>query len=55
MKELLSDSNTYVITKKDPTKKLTNEVRNLLANWLKKEYIDIHTYRKMLIDGRFVS
>jgi len=52
MRELLSDSNTYVIIEKDPTKRLTNEVRNLLTNWLKKDYIDIYTYRKMLItDG----
>jgi len=45
MKELLSNSNTYVIIKKNPIKRLTNEVRNLLTNWLKKEYIDIYTVK----------
>jgi len=47
MNELLSDSNTYVIIKNNPTKRM-NEVWNLMATWLKKEYTDIHTYRKML-------
>jgi len=30
MRGLLSDSNTYGIVEKDPTKRLTNEVRRLL-------------------------
>jgi len=52
MRGLLSDSNTYEVVKKGPTIRLTNEVRSLLGNWLKKDYIDIHMYRKMLItDG----
>jgi len=48
MIENFSDSNTYMVIKKDPIKKLSNNVRNVLSSWLKKEYIDIHTYRKLL-------
>ncbi|XP_011686449.1 PREDICTED: uncharacterized protein LOC105449146 [Wasmannia auropunctata] len=48
MNELLSDRNTYEIIKKDPTKKLTGEVRTLLSNWKNKEYIDHKTYRELL-------
>jgi len=49
MRELLSDSNTYEIIKKDPTKRLTNDVRVLLMDWFKKDYINAHMYRRMLI------
>jgi len=52
MNEIFSDSNTYSIIKKDPIKKLSNNLRNLLSGWLKKEYIDVRVYRKLLItDG----
>jgi len=52
MIEILADSNTYTIINKDPIKKLSNSIRNILSNWLKKEYIDIRTYKKLLItDG----
>jgi len=52
MIDIFSDSNTYTVIKKDPIKKLSNNVRNVLSGWLKKEYIDIRTYRKLLItDG----
>jgi len=52
MIENLSDTNTYIVIKKDPIKKLSNNVKNVLSVWLKKEYIDIRTYRRLLItDG----
>jgi len=52
MTEILSDLNTYTKVKRDPIKKLSNQVRSVLTSWLKNEYIDTHTYRKLLItDG----
>jgi len=52
MIEIFSDSNTYMVIKKDPIKKLSNQLRNVLSGWLKKEYIDLHTYKRLLItDG----
>jgi len=52
MKKIFSDSDTYNIIQKDPIKKLSNNLRNLLSGWLKKEYIDIRVYRKLMFtDG----
>jgi len=52
MTEIFSDQNTYTMVKRDPIKKLSYQLREILANWLKKEYIDLHTYRKLLVtDG----
>jgi len=52
MTEIFSDSNTYTVVKKNPIKKLSYQVRNVLSSWLKKEYIDIQTYKRLLItDG----
>jgi len=52
MKEMFSDSDTYITVGRDPLKKLVDSVRNLLMGWLKKEYIDIRIDRKLLItDG----
>ena len=36
---LLSDSDTYILSKKDPTKKLTNTLRSMLIRWKMKDYI----------------
>jgi len=52
MTNIFSDVNTYTFVKKDPTKKLNNNVRNILIGWFKKEYRDLWTYKKLLItDG----
>jgi len=52
MIEMFSDSDTYIVVKRDPLRKLSDNVRNLLMGWLKKEYIDLRIYRKLLItDG----
>jgi len=52
MTEIFSDANTYTIVKKDPIKKLSNQLRNVLSVWLKNKYIDLHSYRKLLVtDG----
>jgi len=42
MIENLSDTSTYIVIKKDPIRKLGNNVRNVLSDWLKNGYIDIH-------------
>jgi len=38
------DNETYAMIKKDPTKKLTNDIRNLLVRWKIKGYISKTTY-----------
>ncbi|XP_018399984.1 PREDICTED: uncharacterized protein LOC108777557 [Cyphomyrmex costatus] len=47
MNSLFSDSNTYEIIKKDPTKKLTSSLRVMLTEWKNKDYIDGSEYRKL--------
>jgi len=39
---------TYIIDK-DPTIKLTSELRSLLMRWKKSGFINDSTYRKLLI------
>ena len=49
---MLSDGSTYETVDKDLSKKITNELRTLLARWKKKEYIESDTYKKILVtDG----
>lgn len=48
MNELLSDSNTYTIVKKDPTNKIINNLRDLLTRWRKKEFISNITTKRLL-------
>jgi len=52
MNNIFSDSSTYTFANKDPIKKLSNNIRNMLASWKKREYIDTRLYKKLLItDG----
>jgi len=39
IEEILNDTETYEKINKDPTKKLTNEIRKVLTIWKKKGYI----------------
>ncbi|KYQ46837.1 hypothetical protein ALC60_14128, partial [Trachymyrmex zeteki] len=48
MEEILSDNNTYEIINKDPTNKLTSDLRSLLVRWKGKKFIDDSTYRRLL-------
>jgi len=48
MEEMLSDINTYLRISRDPTKKLTTDLRSLLYNWKKKNWIELHTYKRLL-------
>ncbi|XP_067216467.1 uncharacterized protein [Linepithema humile] len=48
MVDILSDTNTYQIVKKDPTKILTDKLRSLLARWRERGYIDDIKYRCLL-------
>jgi len=42
MEEMLSDNSTYEVVNYDPIKKIT-----IISCWKQKEYIDIHTYRRI--------
>jgi len=42
MTNLLSDNNTYVIIKKDPTNGITDNLRQMLTGWKNKEFIHFH-------------
>ena len=42
MYEILSDKNTYMMVKKDPTSKLTTEMRTLLTRWGELKGISIN-------------
>jgi len=56
MEEMLLHTNTYVRVNRDPTKKLINDLRSLLSNWKKKNWIEVHTYRRLLTtDGVLYS
>ena len=46
---LLSDVDTYVLIKKDPTKKLTTALRSMLTRWKTKNYISDTKYRTLYI------
>jgi len=48
MNDLLSDSNIYLVVKTDPTKKITNNLRDLLVRWRKKEFISVRTAKSLL-------
>jgi len=41
---MLNDTKTYSVTNKDPIKKLTKEIRELLIGWKMKGYITNNTY-----------
>ena len=52
MHEILSDVNIYRTVMKDPTNKLTTEIRTLLTRWKNKDFIDQSVYKKLYIsDG----
>jgi len=42
--DMLSDKFTYDLVKKDPTKRLTGDIRELLARWKSKGYISNSTF-----------
>jgi len=47
IENILSDTETYTKINKDPTKKLTNQTRELLTRWRNKEYITNTTYNNI--------
>ncbi|KYN07871.1 hypothetical protein ALC62_01155 [Cyphomyrmex costatus] len=52
MEDILSDRDTYEIIDRDPTKKLTQDLRALLVRWKGVKFIDDSTYRKLFMtDG----
>ncbi|XP_011868003.1 PREDICTED: uncharacterized protein LOC105562081, partial [Vollenhovia emeryi] len=48
MDELLSDTDTYITIKKDPSKGLMRELRDLLVRRRRNEYISERTYKSLL-------
>jgi len=44
VENLLKDSNTYSIIKKNPSLKIERELNNTLKRWLKKDYISKKDY-----------
>ena len=52
MHDILHDNDTYRLIDKDPTKKLTTEIRTLLTGWKTKGFVDQFVYKKLYIsDG----
>ena len=47
MTTLFSDSDTYILIKKDPTKKLTTALRSMLTRWRTKGYIKDSNYKAL--------
>lgn len=47
IEKLLKDNNTYPVVKKDPTKKLTLCLRDLLKRWKDPEFISASNYRHL--------
>lgn len=45
IEDLLKDKNTYITVKKDPIKKLTSCLRDLLTKWKNAGFISPSTYR----------
>ncbi|KYM99515.1 hypothetical protein ALC62_09745 [Cyphomyrmex costatus] len=52
VKEMLNDKNTYTVIKKDPTKKITTDLRGMLSRWKRCKYINESKYKFLYIsDG----
>jgi len=47
MEDILSDKSTYEVVNYDPSKKIINSLVTIISGWKQKEYIDIHTYRRI--------
>ena len=52
--ELLSDAHTYESLKKDPIKKLTDDVRTHLVRWKNKNFIGDRKYKELLVTDGFL-
>lgn len=44
---MLNDKHTYVTLNKDPTKKLINDLRDLLTRWKNSNYISANKYKSL--------
>ena len=47
IKTMLEDEDTYMKILEDPTSKINNNLRQLLARWKKQNYIFESTYRQL--------
>ena len=48
IEQLLQDKDTYTIVKKDPTRKITDQLRNMLKQWRNNNYITDRTYKMLM-------
>lgn len=55
IESMLSDKETYNILKKDSTKKLSNQLQDLLSKWKKYNYISNSTYRALYTSDSILS
>lgn len=51
MNDLLSDSDTYIVVKRDPTNKIISSLRDLLNRWRKRDFIFSNTALRLHSDG----
>ena len=51
MEQMLADKDIYKVISKDPSKKLTNDLYNLISRWKKNNYIDELIKRLRITDG----
>jgi len=49
MTDLLSDTHTYKIIHHNPIRKLSQDLHSLLSRWKNNQFIDLHTYRNLLL------
>ena len=55
MEQMLADKDAYEVISKDPSKKLTNDLYNLINRWKKNNYIDELTYKRLRTTDRIKS
>jgi len=52
MNNILDDNSTYLVVEKDPTKNITDKLKQVLTSWKNKGYIENNVYRSLLVtDG----
>jgi len=44
---MLRDTNTYIITKRDPLNNMISDLRNLLTRWKNFSYISTNKYKAL--------
>ncbi|XP_077255641.1 uncharacterized protein LOC143893802 [Temnothorax americanus] len=55
IEEILRDTDTYIRINKDPTRKLTNSIRDLLTRWSKSDFISRSTHKRIFTSDGVLS